>query len=62
MAYRFDSGIVSALADLFTDQKSLAKQKKIIILTLTHLLYRSHNIVDNIQSGMAHTISRLLIV
>ena len=38
-AYRFDSGTVCGLPDLFNDEK-LFKE-----LTLTHLLYRSHNIV-----------------
>ena len=55
VAYGFDSGTVCGQPELFNDQKSLKKTKKLILI-VTHLLYRSHNIVDHVKSGKPHTI------
>ena len=52
VAYRFDSGKVCGLPNLFSDQKFIEKKTK---KTLTYLLYWSHNIVDHVQSGRPQT-------
>ena len=51
VTYRFDSGKVCGLPNLFSDQKFIEKNKQ----TLTYLRYWSHNIVDHVQSGRPHS-------
>ena len=50
--------IICGPLDFFNNQKLLKKEKNKLTLnlTLTHLPYRSHSIVDHVQFGRPHTI------